>query len=224
MTPQEFRNSLEFVQSILNIDLVPSLTLLEATNTVPYDILNQIITAESTIQTSLNALIILAASIDSTVTSSDMPAGSVLQVVHFSSSALANGGSIIPADNTRPQITEGNQYVNVSITPKRVNSFLKIDFNIVLESSAAGRLMVSLFRDSLADAILVVHDYPTTNYMACYIGTTVVPSNSIDLTTFQIRYGLDRVGSVTVNGKSNASLFSFGGALMSTITITEIAG
>lgn len=57
MTQQEFNNSLLFIQSILNNDLVPELNTLKISGTVPTDTMDSIITHENTIISNLNNLI-----------------------------------------------------------------------------------------------------------------------------------------------------------------------
>lgn len=57
MTQQDFNNSLQFIQSVLNNDLVPALNTLQISGTVATDTMNDIITHENTIITDLNNLI-----------------------------------------------------------------------------------------------------------------------------------------------------------------------
>lgn len=57
MTQQDFNNSLTFIQSVLNNDLVPALNTLQISGTVATDTMNSIIAHENTIITDLNNLI-----------------------------------------------------------------------------------------------------------------------------------------------------------------------
>jgi hypothetical protein len=62
------------------------------------------------------------------VTTSDLPAGSVLQVVNVQTGAVATGTSQTQNDDTIPQNTEGTEFITLAITPTSASSKLKIDF------------------------------------------------------------------------------------------------
>ena len=51
------------------------------------------------------------------VPTSMMDTGAVVQVVNTQTGAVATGTTIMPGDDTIPQITEGNEYLTRTITP-----------------------------------------------------------------------------------------------------------
>jgi hypothetical protein len=153
---------------------------------------------------------------------SSLPAGCVLQVKNFQTGTYATGTTLLPFDNTIPQITEGNQYLSLAITPISATSKLLIQVNIVMSSSALNFCTAALFQDSTANAIAASSVYasvatgiviPSFNYF--------MTSGTTSATTFTVRAGTNNAGTTTVNGQSGGQ--SFGGVCSSSITITEIA-
>ena len=156
-------------------------------------------------------------------TRAQLPAGSVLQVVNFTTGVLATGSTAIPADNTIPQITEGNQYMSLSITPTSASSTLKVDVVWIGSANTTGSaLCVALFRDSGANALATSYQNQAVGqYFTSQCFTSFVASGSAALTTFTVRAGVSS-GTTTFNGVGTTSYL--GGSLASSITITEIAG
>ena len=136
------------------------------------------------------------------------------------SSAVATGTTLIPADDTIPQITEGDQYLTQAITPISATSLLEIDVELVLSSNSTGRMTVALFQDATANALAAV---------GSYIGSTgteftiplkfLVASGTTSSTTFRVRAGMQNAGTTTVNGVGGAR--TYGGVLQSRISIKE---
>lgn len=149
-------------------------------------------------------------------------AGDIVQTVRTQTGAVATGTTLIPVDDTIPQITEGNEYMTATITPTSATNLLRID--VVLNatgSTTSGNITAALFQDSAANALAAVTQVFTgagfqqnvklTHYMTA--GTT-------SPTTFRVRAGLAVAGTLTFNGASGARLF--GGVYASSITVTEI--
>ncbi len=55
-----------------------------------------------------------------------VPSG-VIQVVYSNFSAVATGSTVFPQDDTIPQITEGNGFMSLDITPTSATNRLKIE-------------------------------------------------------------------------------------------------
>jgi hypothetical protein len=148
-------------------------------------------------------------------------AGNILQVVNYRTGAVATGTTTIPADDTIPQNTEGDEYLSLSITPSSSSNLLFIHCVVCISNSANNSLAIALFQDSTANALATTMDYrlatiqttiPLSYYMAA--GTT-------SSTTFKVRAGGSNAGTTTLNGWSGDR--KYGGTMASSITITEIA-
>lgn len=154
--------------------------------------------------------------------------GSVVQVVYtdvFGTVSLPSGAAI-PGDNTIPQSTEGTEVLSVSITPKKSTNYLLIEAHLTgCETSNVGDYIVAaLFRDSGADALAVGLVAGMGGGAAsltdgqCWVRLRVL-AGSTSATTFKIRAGNNN-GQGYLN--ANHNLFTFGGKINSTLTVTEI--
>ena len=150
-------------------------------------------------------------------------AGKVAQIVSFQTGAVATGAAGIPNDDTIPQITEGDQFMSLAITPQSSTSKLEIDITLFAAVPIANPFIAALFQDS------------TANALASARSTFVLADNGIHLTfkhvmtagttsstTFKVRAGQSTgaAGVITFNGGAGAR--SLGGSMASRITIKEI--
>lgn len=154
------------------------------------------------------------------VNTSNLPVGTVLQVVNVQSGSFTSSTGTFPFDNTIPQNTEGTELFTVSITPTSASSKLLIQAVACLGNSAGDWMTIALFQDSTANALAA-----NLAYQATATGTLMMPVNyymtagTTSSTTFKIRYGSN--GSTTyVNGNGSGK---YGGTLISSLTVTEIA-
>jgi hypothetical protein len=151
-------------------------------------------------------------------------AGSVVQVKNWNSVTSSTTTTVIPFDDTIPQITEGSEFMALAITPSNASNKLRIDVVVNLSHSTSTNpvMVAALFQDSTADALAcgmsrvneAAADRPLqvtfTHWMTA--GTT-------SATAFRVRCGADDAGTTTFNGNNAARVF--GGVLASSITITE---
>lgn len=149
-------------------------------------------------------------------------AGAVIQVVNTLLQTVATGTTVIPLDNTKPQNTEGNQYMTLAITPTNSSHKLEIDVTVVATHSTAGAVMiVALFQDSTVDALAAVavgggaSGTDTRTITFKYYMT----AGTTSATTFKVRVGGSGAGTTTINGIGGTQIF--GGVCTSSITITE---
>ena len=148
----------------------------------------------------------------------------VVQVVNTQTGAVASGSTVMPADDTIPQNTEGDQYMTLAITPTNASNKLRIDVVAHVACDTSSRnIAVALFQDSTANA-LAVTDSPVlgggANFMRSVNFTHYMTAGTTSATTFKVRAGVETSGTVTFNG-AGASRF-YGGVFASSITITEI--
>ncbi len=149
--------------------------------------------------------------------------GLPVQIVSTQNSALATGTTVIPIDDSKPQNTEGDEYMTLAITPKNVNNRLVIE--VIVNCGVSGNLMrqIALFQDSIADALDVASSgIPGTTVTQQTLETIPLRfemvAGTISSTTFKVRAG-GTSGTFTFNGHGGSRMF--GGAFISSITITE---
>jgi hypothetical protein len=151
-------------------------------------------------------------------------ASSVLQQVYVDRSDVVTGTTLLPIDNTIPQITEGDQIFTLSITPKLASSVLLLELSMYA-TSGSNRFIygAAVFRDGAANAICAgINRFAADNGvspMGIIFRTT---SNSTAATTFTVRAGTNLANAnFFLNGNGTSGFF--GGTLYSSFTITEIA-
>ena len=149
------------------------------------------------------------------------PLGSSVQVVNTQTGAVATGITSIPNDDTIPQNTEGDEYMQLAISPKNASNFLIIDVVVVLANSAVNFIAAALFKDSIADALAVAwQNIAVINYVVTVNFRHYMVAGTTSSITFKVRAGGVAAGTTTFNGISGAR--KFGGVMSSSITITEI--
>ena len=160
--------------------------------------------------------------VDNIANTSGVTNNRVLQVVNFTTGAVATGTTNVPFDDTIPQNTEGDEYMSLAITPTSATSKLKIEINAYF-SSALGTVMVgSLFQDNTANALASSwFQQQTAGYRHFLSLSHYMTSGTTSATTFKFRMGGNVATTTTFNGDSGFR--KFGGALASNITITEYA-
>lgn len=149
--------------------------------------------------------------------------GTVVQSVTSSYTSYASFTSVIPNDDTIPQIGEGTQIISQSITPTFASNKLRI--RIFGNATASGILAVvtALFRDAGANAIAAtLSTVATANYSQILSLETVVNATSTSSTTFTLRVGPNTAGTIYLNGSTGVRYF--GGINEWRMTIEEIRG
>jgi hypothetical protein len=149
--------------------------------------------------------------------------GQIVQVVHTQDGAVATGTTVLPYDDSTPQNTEGDQYMALSITPRRTTNRLIIVAQVFLATSTATTHGVSsaLFQDATAGALAVAGlQEGAAGRMQPLLIRYEMAAGTISATTFKIRGGGSAADTTTFNGASGVRKFE--GVLASTITITEM--
>ena len=148
-------------------------------------------------------------------------AGNVLQVVNVATGAVATGTTIIPGDDTIPQITEGDQYMSLAITPTSATSLIEVAVVVNFSRSAGSQNITALFRDAVPDALAVVSLGNATDFLNSQSLIFVMTSGTTSEITFRVRLGGAQTGTHTFNGQGGSR--RFGGKSNSSITIKEYA-
>ena len=144
--------------------------------------------------------------------------GGIVQIVNTQTGAYASGTTVIPYDDTIPQIDEGDQYMSLAITPKSATNKLKIDVVACLATAANFQhICAALFQDSTAAALACVYEYGYTSDEKIIRFTHYMTAGTTLATTFKVRAG--NGGTTYFNGSAARK---YGGVLASSITIMEI--
>lgn len=152
---------------------------------------------------------------------SQLSAGMIVQKVSTNFSSLVTGTTVLPFDDTIPQITEGIEVMTQAITPVSSTNTLLIEVSAMLSHSAIGHISMALFQDSTVGALSA-----GGMYLDAATGNIQVPmmykmtAGTTSSTTFRVRAGSAATGTLSFNGQ--AGVRRFGGIAVSAITITEI--
>ena len=146
--------------------------------------------------------------------------GDVVQVVNTQTGAVATTTTVMPFDDTIPQITEGGEFMTRTITPTSAANMLRIDVVFNGSPNAASYVTAALFKNSDANALAVGTHYAGNGEYAQTVFTFFMQAGTTSLTTFRVRAGQHVGGTLTMNGDGGARRLA--GILFSSITITEI--
>lgn len=145
-------------------------------------------------------------------------------IVKISTSAISSfnsGTTVIPNDDTIPQITEGNEFLTISHQPLSSTNRLQIRFEGYLSSSLQDSITTALFQDAVSNALAAMK---TASPFAGAPSTAVLeydfPAGTTSNITFRIRCG-STSGTTYFNSDGNTGVRKLGGVAASRITVTE---
>jgi len=149
--------------------------------------------------------------------------GPILQIVNTQTGAMSTGTTIIPNDDTIPQITEGFEVMTRTITPTKASNILLINVVCHLSASVNSMPTTALFVGSTADALASTfsHAFGLGAYPKVHNFTHKMTAGSTSELTFRVRTGMNNAGTVTFNGRAGSRMR--GGSAASSITIMEVA-
>lgn len=151
-----------------------------------------------------------------------IPSGAIIQSQYAESAAYDSTQSTIPFDDTKPQQTEGKEFLTCAITPTNASNYLMVEAVIHLGASVATMAFAALFKDADADALSTSTYFPGSSNIApepCVIRYRMQAGTTSEI-TFKIRYGIQTAPYYALINGTNARYF--GGTLISSINITEI--
>jgi hypothetical protein len=148
--------------------------------------------------------------------------GDVVQTLRTKTGEVATGTTVLPFDDTIPQITEGVEFMTKSITPTSSINVLSIRHSgNYAHSAVASDPTCCLFRDAVANALVTVAgrlDIANANWLG--IVSHAMQAGTVSAITFRIRAGAGGAGTISFNG--NAGSRDFGGTYASYLEVTEI--
>jgi len=143
-----------------------------------------------------------------------------VQVTQMQTGSSSSGTTSITLDDTIPQITEGDEFLSRTHTPKSATNrlLIMVDWNGTSESDSS--LVMALFKDTDADAIAATWNYQTAgNHTEAMHITHDMVAGGTDEITFSVRVGTNSTGVARMNGSAGAR--KLGGVLASGIKIIE---
>lgn len=144
----------------------------------------------------------------------------IIQVVHTQTGAVLSQVNTIPFDDSIPQITEGDEYITLAITPTKDTNKLLIEVNFTASVNSISAMIVALFKDAGANALAAAYvTIPANDYSATISFKHEMVAGGTTATTFRVRAG-GNAGTMTMNGVGGAR--RMGGVAVSSIRITEI--
>ena len=144
---------------------------------------------------------------------------SVVQVVNVQTGAVATGTTVMPSDDSIPQSNEGDQYMQLAISPQSASNKLKIEVVWFGADAATNTHTLALFQDSTANALAAVELNATADWRTVDSFSHYMTAGTVSETTFKVRVGSAASTTTTFNGLGGGR--KFGGVAASSITITE---
>ena len=147
--------------------------------------------------------------------------GSIVKTASSISNSTATGTTLIPLDDTIPQITEGTEFITLSFTPTTIGNKIRVSANIFGAYSVAAKVTTALFEGTTANALMAAASTVSASndvMMQSLVWEGTVAS--LSTLTYRLRIGGSTAGTFTLNGSAGARLF--GGVGYSNIIVTEI--
>lgn len=151
-----------------------------------------------------------------------VPPGSIVQTQVGTYALNANLTSVIPNDNTIPQIGEGTQIISVAITPRFADSMISLTFSgefALNIASAAG--VAAAFRNSVSNAIggRAVNISGVNFKTTLHFNTSDLPA-ATTAQTYTVRAGPNVAATMRFNGDTAGR--ELGGVQTATLVVQEI--
>lgn len=167
---------------------------------------------------------------DGRITTAASGTSKIIQVVYTETQTKVTSNTALPADDTKPQISEGEQLFSRAITPTVATNILKVDVVVQVGYGNAVYASIALFNtdfhatNALAatGAILDANSGGTSGILTFTHYLLASDVNGTSATTFTVRGGLHDTYDFVMNGKSGDTQL-FDGVASSSITITEIS-
>jgi hypothetical protein len=120
--------------------------------------------------------------------------------------AVATGTTVIPLDDTSPLVTEGDQYMSITYTPRNAANTLKISFGLMLTATVAGTLVASVYLNGGGAAFYTAGQSITSSGQIRFMDGAFMINAGGGLTSMTIRAGA-QAGTTTFNGVAGGRLF-----------------
>lgn len=149
------------------------------------------------------------------------------RVMVDSAYAVYTGGtgftSIIPLDSTVPQITEGDQIVSLSFTPKSASNKLRIRFRSGASVTNLNNVIAAIFVGTGPNAVAATY---VTNTVAGYLHQitieTEVDAPGTSAVNIQVRMGVSSAGTYSPVNQAGVGATLGAGMSQATLVVEEL--
>jgi len=149
----------------------------------------------------------------------NFPAGTIVQRAYAEYLTNTNLSTVIPGDDTIPQVGEGTEILSAAITPLKTGNRVRVRVKIWGQCADVSQYgIMALFRNGGANAIQAAAGFQSQLIGALTLEYEDSPA-SVSAQTYSVRVGAS-VGAVRLNGGTGGRLF--GGASRCTMVIEEI--
>lgn len=156
--------------------------------------------------------------------------GTFVKQVRASTTTAGSTTTVIPYDDSIPQIGEGAEVLTVSITPANTNNILVIEYNFMMtcvaNNAGSRQFSSAIFQDATANALYAQLDFQTfegqtaTNAGIAVSGRFYMTAGTTSATTFRLRVG-PAVNTYTYYWLSNVGSALFSTVNPAVITVSE---
>jgi len=128
--------------------------------------------------------------------------------------------TIIPLDDTAPEIGEGGEVLSTTFTPASTDNKILVEFNGLAGSAMATQGMImAVFEGSVCKGAQW-WSQPSSGLNVCHITFEFTPGNT-SAANYSLRFGPGSAGTAYVNRQSNAA-HTLGGLQGYSMTISEV--
>jgi len=167
-------------------------------------------------------ILILDASDSNKLKRTTITSGKLLQQVVATSTAIVSTTTTTPLDNTKPQVTEGGQFLSATITPANASNLLLIEVSVFFSHGSGGHITGHLHQDGGANALATMTNFHSGNNIQSFQMRHRVAAGTTSATTITFRAGCNNAGTLRMNGDSSGNSL-FDSSASSMMTVTEIA-
>lgn len=151
------------------------------------------------------------------------PGGLVQRVKGSTGASAISGTTLIPYDDTIPQITEGIEMITQAIVPTSKANVLRVRAALNVSYTVIAHVVAALFQDATAGALAAKAQFvAATNAMVLIDVEYMIVAGTTTSTTFRVRAGGSTAGTIRLNGASAARLL--GGQMLSSLEVEELMG
>lgn len=165
-----------------------------------------------------------AAGVTKWATLSSLGATGVYQRLVKASTGSDSTATVLPVDNTIPQIGEGKEYLVQAITTLSASSLIRVRVTALLASAGNTYAAMALFQDAVGNALQATYVGVAASALGevATIEYVVASPGAGTLITYRVRFGPGAAGTGYIN--TNSGGVDLGARCKSYLVVEEIAG